>query len=275
MTKAMPAILKVTNLTKTFSYRSGLFTKVDVLAVKPFSFSLNTGETLAIIGENGSGKSTLAKMLVGMLEPTAGDIWIDNHKLYYGDYRYRSQQIRMIFQNANNSFNPKQRIGQLLDAPLKLNTTLTEQEREKQIINTLKQVGLRPNYIHYYPTTLAAGQKQRVAIARALILKPKIIIVDEALTALDISLRSQMINLLLTLQDKYKISYIYISQDLGIIKHISDKIMVMQNGEVVEYGNTAEVLSSPLSPVTYKFINSYFGETLSADVWRHYGITKP
>ncbi|WP_294612618.1 ATP-binding cassette domain-containing protein [uncultured Gilliamella sp.] len=264
----MNPILKVRNLSKQFIIPKGIFGHLRIDAVKPLSFSLNEGKTLAIIGQNGSGKSTLAKMLVGMLKPDSGDIWIDDHKVKYGDYDSRYQLIRMIFQHVESSFDPRLRIGQLLEVPLKRNADYDAIEREKLINAVLKQVGLLPEHASYYPSVMAAGQKQRVALARALILKPKVIILDEALAALDISMRSQIVNLMLSLQEQQKISYVYVTQDIGMMKHISDDILVMHNGDLVEYGNTAEVLASPLSDITQKLIHSYFGEALTADAWR-------
>lgn len=264
----MNPILRVRNLAKRFYIPKGLFGHTIIDAVKPLSFSLNEGKTLAIIGHNGSGKSTLAKMIVGMLAPDTGDIWIDEQKIEYGDYRARCKLIRMIFQHVDSSFDPRLTVGQLLAIPLQQNTSLNKQERNELIYHVLKQVGLSADHIHYYPSVMAAGQKQRVAIARALILHPKVIIFDEALTALDISMRSQIINLMLSLQKEHNLSYIYVTQDIGMMKHISDQIIVMHEGELVEYGNTAEVLASPLSEVTQKMIQSYFGEALTADTWR-------
>ncbi len=264
----MKTLLEVRNLSKVFRYRTGLFRPGYLEAVKPISFTLREKQTMAIIGENGSGKSTLAKMISGMTEPTSGEILIDDHKLEYGDYGYRSQRIRMIFQDPSTSLNPRQRIGQLLEAPLKLNTALSIHEREQRINQTLRQVGLLPDHAYYYPYMLAAGQKQRIALARALILQPQIIIADEALASLDMSMRSQIINLMLELQETHGISYIYVTQHLGMMKHISDQVLVMQNGEVVERGNTAEVLASPLHDLTRRLITSHFGESLTADAWR-------
>ncbi len=255
-------LLEVRELSKTFRYRTGLFRQQQVKAVKSVSFQLYASQTLAIIGENGSGKSTLAKMLCGMIEPSSGELLIEGHRLNYGDYRYRSQHIRMIFQGVGTFLNPRQRIGQLLDAPLKLNTTLDARAREQRINQTLHQVGLLSDQANYYPHMLASGQKQRVALARALILQPKIIIADEALASLDISIRSQIINLMLELQEKQGISYIYVTQHLGMMKHISDQVIVMHAGEVVERGNTADILTAPAHEVTRKLIFSYFGESL-------------
>lgn len=261
-------LLEVRNLSKTYRYRTGLFRRQHVEAVKEISFTLQERQTLAIIGENGSGKSTLAKMLSGMVAPTAGEIVIDDHPLEYGDYGYRSQRIRMIFQDPSTSLNPRQRISQILDFPLRLNTDLNAAEREKRIIATLRQVGLLRDHASYYPHMLAPGQKQRIGLARALILQPKVIVADEALAALDMSMRSQLINLMLELQDKHGIAYIYVTQHLGMMKHISDKVLVMHQGEVVERGSTADVLACPLHDLTKRLISSHFGGALTADAWR-------
>lgn len=264
-------LLEVRNLSKTFRYRTGLFRKMNLEAVKPVSFTLREKQTLAIIGENGSGKSTLAKMLSGMVEPSGGEILIDEHPLEFRDYRFRSQQIRMIFQDPSTSLNPRQRIGQLLEAPLRLNSEMNAQQREQRINQTLRLVGMLPDHANYYPHMLASGQKQSVALARALILQPKVIVADEALASLDMSMRSQIINMMLELQEKQGISYIYVTQHLGMMKHISDQVLVMHEGEVVERGNTAEVLAAPLHDLTKRLIASHFGEALTADAWRRDG----
>ncbi len=256
--------LEVFNLSKTFRYRTGLFRRQHVEAVKAVNFTLHESQTLAIIGANGSGKSTLAKMLSGMTEPSSGEIVIDGHKLHYGDYRYRSQHLRMIFQDPGTSLNPRQRIGQLLDAPLRLNTSLDPSAREQRIHQTLRQVGLLPDHASYYPHMLASGQKQRIALARALILQPKVIVADEALASLDMSMRSQIINLMLELQETHGIAYIYVTQHLGMMKHISDHLIVMHEGAIVEQGNTIDVLSAPSHELTKRLVFSYFGHSFSS-----------
>lgn len=261
-------LLEVRNLTKTYRYRTGLFRRQHVEAVKNVSFTVREGQTLAIIGENGSGKSTLAKMLSGMIAPTSGEMMIGDHALEYGDYGYRSQRIRMIFQDPSNSLNPRQRISQILDLPLRLNTELNAAERETRIIDTLRQVGLLRDHAAYYPHMLAPGQKQRVGSARALILQPRVIVADEALASLDMSMRSQLINLMLELQEKHRLAYIYVTQHLGMMKHISDQVLVMHQGEIVERGSTADVLACPLHELTKRLITSHFGEPLTADAWR-------
>ena len=252
-------LLEVRNLSKTFRYRTGWFHRQTVEAVKPLSFTLRERQTLAIIGENGSGKSTLAKMLAGMVEPSTGELLIDDRPLAFGDYSFRSQKIRMIFQDPSTSLNPR------------LNTDLEPEARQKQIIETLRMVGLLPDHVSYYPHMLAPGQKQRLGLARALILRPKVIVCDEALASLDMSMRSQLINLMLELQEKQGISYIYVTQHLGMMKHISDQVLVMHQGEVVERGSTADVLASPLHDLTKRLIAGHFGEALTADAWRKDG----
>lgn len=267
----METLLEVRNLSKTYRYRTGLFRRQHVEAVKGVSFTLREKQTLAVIGENGSGKSTLAKMLSGMVEPSEGEMLIDDHPLEYGDYGYRSQRIRMIFQDPSTSLNPRQRISQILDFPLRLNTELDDDAREKRIIATLRQVGLLRDHAGYYPHMLAPGQKQRLALARALILQPKVIVADEALASLDMTMRSQLVNLMLELQEKHGIAYIYVTQHLGMMKHISDQVLVMHQGEVVERGSTADVLASPLHDLTKRLIAGHFGEALTADAWRKDG----
>ncbi|MGU0043381.1 putrescine export ABC transporter ATP-binding protein SapF [Escherichia coli] len=260
-------LLEARNLSKTFRYRTGWFRRQTVEAVKPLSFTLREGQTLAIIGENGSGKSTLAKMLAGMIEPTSGELLIDDHPLHFGDYSFRSQRIRMIFQDPSTSLNPRQRISQILDFPLRLNTDLEPEQRRKQIIETMRMVGLLPDHVSYYPHMLAPGQKQRLGLARALILRPKVIIADEALASLDMSMRSQLINLMLELQENRAFVYLcypaYRNDEAHQRPGAGDA-----SGEVVERGSTADVLASPLHELTKRLIAGHFGEALTADAWR-------
>lgn len=254
----MSALLEVDGLCKNYHYRTGLFTKRVIEAVKPVSLSLEAGETLALIGENGSGKSTLAKMLAGVVEPSSGEIRVNGEVLQHNDYKTRCKLIRMIFQDPNTSLNPRTTIGQILEGPLKRNTNMTPQEREKRVSDTLRQVGLLPEHAYFYPRMLATGQKQRVSLARALILQPSVIVADEALNGLDMSMRSQILNLLLELQEQMGLSYVYVSQHMGVVKHIADKVMVMQGGEVVESGTTVSVFEAPEHPLTQRLLESHF-----------------
>lgn len=255
----MAPLLDVRELSKTFRYRTGWFHRQQLTAVKSVSFTLQPGETLAVIGENGSGKSTLARMLGGIIAPSAGEIRVNDHPLHFRDYAWRCRHIRMIFQDPATALNPRQRIGKMLEIPLRLNTEMDAQQREKRIHATLRQVGLLPDYADYYPHMLAPGQKQRVGLARALILRPQILIADEALTTLDMSVRAQLINLMLELQETHHIAYVYITQHLGLMEHISDQVLVMHQGEIIERGSAAEVLANPQHPQTQRLVASHFG----------------
>ncbi|CAM3101588.1 MULTISPECIES: peptide ABC transporter ATP-binding protein [Vibrio] len=254
------SLLEVSDLKKNFVTRSGLFRKKVQEAVKPVSFTLEAGQTIGFIGQNGSGKSTLARMLAGMIEPTGGEIRVNGELLEHKDYSTRCKLIRMIFQDPNTSLNPRIQIGRILEGPLKRNTSMPPEAREKRVKETLLRVGLLPEHAYFYPQMLATGQKQRVCLARALILQPSIIIADEALNGLDMAMRSQIINLFLELQEEMGVSFIYVSQHIGVIKHITDKVMVMHEGEVVESGNTLEVLSEPQHPITQRMIESHFNK---------------
>ncbi len=257
------ALLEVEQLSKTFINRSGLFRKTAHQAVKPVSFSLEAGQTIGFIGQNGSGKSTLARMLAGAVEPTSGRILVNGEPLQHHDYSTRCKLIRMIFQDPNNSLNPRLQIGKILEGPLKRNTDMPPEARMKRVKDTLLRVGLLPEHAYFYPQMLATGQKQRVCLARALILQPSVIIADEALNGLDMAMRSQIINLFLELQEEMGVSFIYVSQHIGIVKHITDKIMVMHEGELVESGNTLDVLAAPEHTITQRMIDSHFQKTPS------------
>ncbi|KLN63230.1 MULTISPECIES: peptide ABC transporter ATP-binding protein [Vibrio] len=256
----MSALLEVNELSKTFVTRSSLFRKKVQQAVKPVSFSLEAGQTIGFIGQNGSGKSTLARMLSGVVEPTSGEIRVNGELLKHEDYSTRCKLIRMIFQDPNTSLNPRIQIGRILEGPLKRNTSMPPEARMKRVKETLLRVGLLPEHAYFYPQMLATGQKQRVCLARALILQPSVIVADEALNGLDMAMRSQIINLFLELQEEMGVSFIYVSQHIGIVKHITDKVMVMHEGELVESGETHEVLSCPTHPVTQRLVESHFNK---------------
>ncbi|WP_447469525.1 peptide ABC transporter ATP-binding protein [Vibrio harveyi] len=254
----MSALLEVDNLSKQFVTRSGLFKRTVKEAVKPVSFSLEPGQTIGFIGQNGSGKSTLARMLAGVVEPSSGEIRVNGERLEHKDYSTRCKLIRMIFQDPNTSLNPRIQIGRILEGPLKRNTNMPPDARMKRVKETLLRVGLLPEHAYFYPQMLAAGQKQRVCLARALILQPSIIVADEALNGLDMAMRSQIINLFLELQEEMGLSFIYVSQHIGIVKHITDKVMVMHEGEVVEFGETNQVLTNPEHAITQRLVESHF-----------------
>ena len=254
----MSALLEVDNLSKQFVTRSGLFKRTVKEAVKPVSFTLEPGQTIGFIGQNGSGKSTLARMLAGVVEPSSGENRVNGERLEHEDYSTRCKLIRMIFQDPNTSLNPRIQIGRILEGPLKRNTNMPPDARMKRVKDTLLRVGLLPEHAYFYPQMLAAGQKQRVCLARALILQPSIIVADEALNGLDMAMRSQIINLFLELQEEMGLSFVYVSQHIGIVKHITDKVMVMHEGEVVEIGETNQVLTNPEHAITQRLVESHF-----------------
>lgn len=250
----MPALLSVSNLSKEYRLPGFGFKKKVVVALEPLSFELQAHKTMAIVGEMGSGKSTLAKLLVGAEVPTTGTIKLHGQELAPRNFKQRCQHVRMIFQDSGTTLNPSLTIGQLLDEPLKLNTDLSPYERTQNIRETLLKVGLLAEHMNFYPHMFSGGQKQRISLARAIILKPQVIILDEALAALDPSLRSQMINLLLDLQQQMGLAFVLISHNLGIVRHFSDNIMVLKEGKIVETGKTLEVLKNPRHKYTQKLI---------------------
>lgn len=252
----MTTLIEVKNLSKSYKIRSTWFTTEYNEVLQPLSFKLNARETLGVIGETGSGKSTLAKLLVGAARPTKGEIILNGQLLQTGNFKQRCQHVRMIFQNAGDTLNPSLTIRQQLEEPLLLNTDLNIDERTVEIRSTLQKVGLLGDHMHFYPHMFSGGQKQRISLARAIILKPQLIILDEALASLDLSVRAQMINLLLDLQEQMGLAYVLISHDVDIVRHFSDKLMVLNNGKVVEYGNTSEVLANPKGDYTRKLVLS-------------------
>ena len=263
-------LLQVEDLTKSFKNTLGLLNPGYFHAVEEISFSLEAGKTLAIIGRNGSGKSTLAKMIVGIIEPTSGKILFKDEPLTFGDYSYRSKHIRMVFQDPNTAFNPRLNVGQILDTPLLLATHLNEQERNQKIFDILKLVGMHPDHANIKINTLSVSQKQRIALARALILDPQIIIIDDAVGSLDTTVKTQLTNLMLELQNKLGLAYIYVGQHLGIIKHIADEILVMEDGVMIEYGETRSIFTDPQTDITKRLIESHFGKILDDSSWEKY-----
>jgi cationic peptide transport system ATP-binding protein len=249
-------LLQVSNLSKTYKNKNYWFNRKCVTALEPLSFDIMAHKTLAIVGETGSGKSTIAKLLVGAELPSTGHIRLNGQKLEPGNFKQRCQYIRMIFQDSGTTLNPSLTIEQLLDEPLQLNTKLNETKRHQLIRETLQKVGLLAEHMSFYPHMFSGGQKQRISLARAIILKPQVIILDEALASLDPSLRSQMINLLLDLQQQMGLAFVLISHNLGIVRHFSDEMMVLSKGKVLEFGKTTDILQRPKHNYTKRLIIS-------------------
>lgn len=241
----MPPLLKVTNLCKSFTQPSGLFSTHEKIAYGPVSFSVDSGQTVAVVGESGSGKSALVRTIAGVLKATSGEIFIKGTPLHSLSSQQRCLSVRMIFQDPSSSLNPKMTVGKILNAPLELNTDMNLGQRHQQIIETLKLVGLLPDYLAFFPNMLSSMQKHQVAIARAMILDPDIILADEILTTLDVSLRFKIVNLLLKIQKIKGTSYIFVAHNMHLVKHMSDEIIVLHQGKIIEKGSTETICEHP------------------------------
>lgn len=252
----MSNLIEVRGLTKSYQKASGMFNRRTVVALSNVSFCLKAGQTLAILGETGSGKSTLAKLLVGIEQPDSGEILLAGQQLNCADYQKTNHLIRYIFQDAARSLNPNQKIANILHDVLRYSTVLSFEQRERKIADTLKLLGLLNEHGNYYPHMFSGGQLQRVALARALILDPKILILDEALTALDPSLRAQIVNLLLELQQKTGLAYLLITNQLRLVRHIADQTLVLHQGISLDYGDTNAVFENPQYDYSRKLMKS-------------------
>lgn len=252
----MQPVLKVQALSKTFNVRAGLFNRKKFEVLKNISFCIGKGETLAVIGETGAGKSTLAKLLAGVDHADSGQILLEGNIIEDNGIRDdQCRHIRMIFQDSGASLNPGLTIGDMLDDCLLYNTEFDKALRIEKINTTLSKVGLLRDHQHYYPHMFSVGQLQRVALARALILDPKVVVLDEAVSSLDPSIRAQIVNLLLKLQRDTGLTYIMITHHLSLVRHISDHVVVLDKGEVVEYGATEVVFQNPQSKVTQRLLS--------------------
>lgn len=249
----MAEVLRAVNLQQAYLARQGMFQKpLDVRALNGVSFSLNAGETLAVVGESGCGKSTLARALTLIETPSAGELWLAGEKVNTAnkpDAALR-QRVQMVFQNPYGSLNPRKTIQQMLEEPLLLNTKLSSEERRAAVVQMMSRVGLRPEFAERYPHMFSGGQRQRIAIARALMLKPQVVVLDEPVSALDLSVRAQILNLLTELQQDLGLAYVFISHDLSVVQRIADDVMVMYFGRVVEAAAAESIFSRPQHPYT-------------------------
>lgn len=259
-------MLEIRNIRQDYRVPQGLFKPEKVIhAVKGVSFKLDAGKTLAIVGESGCGKSTLARILTFIDEPTAGELFIDGEKIDTRPGHLTSemrQKVQIVFQNPYGSLNPRQKVGDVLGEPLAINTNLTASERRDRATEMLVKVGLGPEHYNRYPHMFSGGQRQRIAIARALMLNPKLLVLDEPVSALDLSVQAQVLNLLADLQEELGLTYVFISHDLSVVKYIADEVMVMYFGEAVEYGTREDVFSNP----AHEYTRTLFAATPRADV---------
>jgi len=258
----MSALLEVRGLTKHFLVQHGAFGRVisRVRAVDGIDFQLAAGETLAIVGESGCGKSTVGRLVLRLIEPSAGEVRFEGEDLLaLGEsaMRARRQHMQVIFQDPYASLNPRMTVGAMLGEPLMLHRlAANEAARRARIAELLELVGLRPDHARRYPHEFSGGQRQRLAIARALAVEPKLIVADEPVSALDVSIQAQVINLMRSLQQRFGLAYIFISHDLAVVKHIADRIAVMYLGKIVETATTDELFRRPRHPYTRALLSA-------------------
>ncbi len=250
----MTAVIEAHDLRQVYRIGRGLFRQPDQLhAVAGVSFSVQPGRTLAVVGESGCGKSTLARMVALIEAPTSGRLALGGVDVLSAAPQQRRelrQAVQLVFQNPYGSLNPRKKIGAILEGPLEINTRLEAPERAQQARAMLALVGLRPEHYDRYPHMFSGGQRQRIAIARALMLKPKLGVADEPVSALDVSIQAQVLNLLADLQAELGLAYLFISHDLGVVRHIAHDVLVMYLGQTVEQGDKGRIFAQPLHPYT-------------------------
>jgi dipeptide transport system ATP-binding protein len=247
-------VLQAADLHRHYSVSRGAFRGHAMLkAVAGASFSLHAGRTLAVVGESGCGKSTLARMVTMIERPTSGSLTLDGAEVATASdstLKALRPKVQMVFQDPYGSLNPRKQIGQILEEPLEINTRLDAAARRDAAQAMLAHVGLRPEHYSRYPHMFSGGQRQRIAIARALMLKPKVVVADEPVSALDVSIRAQVLNLLMDLQAELNLAYMFISHDLSVVRHIADEVMVMYLGRPVEQGTKETVFTRARHPYT-------------------------
>lgn len=254
----MENLIEIKNLYKTYSDSTGLFSakKEPVHALKGINLEIKKGEILALVGESGCGKSTLGNCILKLLDATSGEILFEGENILNYDKKQTKafrRQAQMIFQNPYSSLNPKMRIKEILEEPLLIHGIKNKKET---VLETIELCGLNPNDLKKYPHQFSGGQRQRIAIARALVLRPKFIVADEPISALDVSIAAQIINLLIELKDKLDLTFLFISHDLNIVKYISERIAVLNKGTIVEIGSTDEIFENPKDSYTKLLLGS-------------------
>jgi oligopeptide transport system ATP-binding protein len=258
----MAPLLEVTNLKKHFPVSQGvIFSRLGktVKAVDDISFAVEQGETIGLVGESGCGKSTTGRCVNRLLEATTGEIQFEGNdvrKLHGAKLKQYRRDVQFIFQDPYASLNPRMTFGEIMSEPLVIHGVGTRKEREDRCKEMLETVGLNPEHIHRYPHEFSGGQRQRCGIARALMLRPKMIICDEPVSALDVSIQAQIINLLEELQSEFGLTYVFIAHDLAVVRHICDRVAVMYLGKIVELGGWREVYNSPHHPYTQSLLSA-------------------
>ena len=256
-----PVVLEVKNLKKHFPIKGGVFktTKGYVKAVDGISFSIKENETFSIVGESGCGKSTAGRTILRLLEPTEGEVWFNGENLYdikKRAFRKKRKDFQLIFQDPYSSLNPRMTVQELLVEPLLTHDLCSKKEAIEKAKEMVDRVGLSEKHLSRFPHEFSGGQRQRISIARALIVHPKLVILDEAVSALDVSVQSQILNLLIDLQEEFELTYIFISHDLNVVKHLSDRVGVMYLGQMMELAKTDDLYKEPLHPYTKALLSA-------------------
>ncbi|MFB9973317.1 dipeptide ABC transporter ATP-binding protein [Allobacillus sp. SKP2-8] len=256
-----PVVLEVKNLKKHFPIKGGVFktTQGYVKAVDGISFSIKENETFSIVGESGCGKSTAGRTILRLLEPTEGEVWFNGENLYdikKRAFRKKRKDFQLIFQDPYSSLNPRMTVQELLVEPLLTHDLCSKKEAIEKAKEMVDRVGLSEKHLSRFPHEFSGGQRQRISIARALIVHPKLVILDEAVSALDVSVQSQILNLLIDLQEEFELTYIFISHDLNVVKHLSDRVGVMYLGQMMELAKTDDLYKEPLHPYTKALLSA-------------------
>lgn len=253
-------LLEVRHLSKDFSRNKGLFGKGTVVrAVDDVSFSIEKGETFGLVGESGSGKTTTGRCILRLIEPSAGEVLFDGRdvlKLSRGDLRRARRDMQIVFQDPYSSLNPRMRVSEIVEEPLIIHKLGSKSERQDRVKQLFGLVGLNPDHLRRYPHEFSGGQRQRIGLARALALNPSLIIADEPVSALDVSVQAQVVNLLMELQERLKLTYLFIAHDLRLVEHICSRVAVMYLGRIVEMGETAKLFAAPQHPYTRALLSA-------------------
>ena len=258
-------VVEAKGLKQVYKIKRGLFKDpAQLQAVGGISFAIEPGKTLAVVGESGCGKSTLARMVTLIEKPTEGQLSLDGIDAVNPPSNYTTElrrMVQLVFQNPYGSLNPRKKVGTILEEPLIINTKLSADERKERVRAMMAKVGLRPEHYNRYPHMFSGGQRQRIAIARALMLSPKLVVADEPVSALDVSIQAQVLNLLADLQQEMGLAYLFISHDLGVVRHIAHDVLVMYLGHAVEHGPKEKIYARPLHPYTQALLSSTPGIT--------------
>jgi ABC-type oligopeptide transport system ATPase subunit len=256
----MAPLLEIRHLSKEFSRRKGLFGAASVVrAVDDVSFSIDKGETFGLVGESGSGKTTTGRCILRLIEPTKGEVLFDGRdvlRLSRGDLRRARRDMQIVFQDPYSSLNPRMRVDEIVEEPLVIHKLGSKVERRERVNQLFALVGLNPDHLRRYPHEFSGGQRQRIGLARALALNPSLIIADEPVSALDVSVQAQVVNLLMELQQRLKLTYLFIAHDLRLVEHICSRVAVMYLGRIVEMGETAKLFASPQHPYTRALLSA-------------------